>query len=465
MTDPEHYSPQLRTAVVFSGTGTAGAYHAGVLRALTEAGVKVDVVAGRGMGALAALFAAIDGGQKLWGENAFWDTDAVKNLYDWRASLKLAAWALAASLALVVVPLAAVAIGAVVFPFDFAVRMFGLGGATSLVGVYTRFADRLFAPSALPTWLPRLIVIVLGLAALTIAAETFVSSGRRRERGGTWWRGLRAPLSSREVLSRSWASIWDLVQGGAQITQPSPSVLSGRYVDLLTDSLGQPGFREVVIVTHDLDARRDLVFALVDERRRRDLIRRASTAEADSRRAEVVDLSGPGRLHVADAVAGALAVPVVNESHPMTFAPDTFWRGETHRLCDRPAALSRLVHELVDLGVEQLIVVSAAAALNGPHALTAGRLDGKGRVGEYVTASEASAVRDALQFVANRLPRVYTIHPEHNPIGPFDFSGEYDDRSDRVQPLAELLNRGYEDAYRQFIEPVVGASGERVGLS
>ena len=27
----------------------------------------------------------------------------------------------------------------------------------------------------------------------------------------------------------------------------------------------------------------------------------------------------------------------------------------------------------------------------------------------------------------------------------------------------ELMSRGYEDAYRQFIEPVVGASGEGVG--
>ena len=44
MTDPEPYSPELRTAVVFTGTGTAGAYHAGVLRALHEAGVKIDVV-------------------------------------------------------------------------------------------------------------------------------------------------------------------------------------------------------------------------------------------------------------------------------------------------------------------------------------------------------------------------------------------------------------------------------------
>ncbi len=76
---------------------------------------------------------------------------------------------------------------------------------------------------------------------------------------------------------------------------------------------------------------------------------------------------------------------------------------------------------------------------------------------------EVAAVRDALQFASGRLPRIFTIRPGHNPLGPFDFGGEYDDRSDRRQPLSELIARGYEDAYRQFIEPVVGASGERVG--
>ena len=464
MTDPEPYSPQLRTAVVFTGAGTAGAYHAGVLRALHEAGVKIDLVAGRGVGAVAAIFAAIDGGQKLWADKGFWDAEGVRHLYDWRPSLKLAVWALAASLAIVLLPLAAVAIGAVVFPFDFLIRMFGLGGASGLTGFYTRFADLAFAPAALPTWLPRLVVIVLGLAALTIGVETLISSRRRRERGGVWWRGLRAPVSSREVLQRCWTLMSDLVQGGAQVKAPSASDLSGRYVDLLSENIGQPGFRELVIAAHDLDTRRDMVFALVDESRRRDLIRRASAADGDVRRAEVVDLSGPGRAHLADAVAAALAVAVVTEPHPMTFAPDAYWRGETHRLCDRPGVLSRLLDELTELGVEQAIIVSAASALEGPHALGAGRLDGKGRVGEYLLAAEVSAVRDALQFAAVRLPRVFTIHPEHNPIGPFDFGGEYDDRSDRQQPLSELLTRGYEDAYHQFIEPVVGASGDRVGI-
>src|SRR5882757_10715888 len=117
-------------------------------------------------------------------------------------------------------------------------------------------------------------------------------------------------------------------------------------------------------------------------------------------------------------MSAALSVAVVNDAHPMTFAPDAYWRGETHRMCDRPGVLSRLLDELSEIGVEQVIIVSAASAVEGPHALTAGRLDGKGRAGEYLQAAEVSAVRDALQFAANRLPRVFTIKPEHNPIGP-----------------------------------------------
>jgi hypothetical protein len=54
------------------------------------------------------------------------------------------------------------------------------------------------------------------------------------------------------------------------------------------------------------------------------------------------------------------------------------------------------------------------------------------------------------------------IRPVHNPVGPLDFAGIYDERSDRIHTIAELVDRGYEDAYRQFIEPVVAATGDRI---
>src|SRR5439155_9108800 len=113
----DHYSPQLRTALVLTGTGTAGAYHAGVLRALHEAGVKLDVVAGRGIGVVGALFAAIDGTQRLWEDKGFWRGD-VCSFYGWRTAARVIGWALGLSVVVVAVPLAVIAAGLVVFPID-----------------------------------------------------------------------------------------------------------------------------------------------------------------------------------------------------------------------------------------------------------------------------------------------------------------------------------------------------------
>src|SRR5581483_5688313 len=121
------YSPQRRTALVLTGTGADGAYHAGALRALHEAGVKIDVVAGRGVGAIGALFAAVDGGHRLWDDKGFWRDPAVP---------KMVGWALAASVAIVAAPIAAVALGLIVFPIDFLLKIVGGRGAPSVVTSY-----------------------------------------------------------------------------------------------------------------------------------------------------------------------------------------------------------------------------------------------------------------------------------------------------------------------------------------
>jgi hypothetical protein len=61
-----------------------------------------------------------------------------------------------------------------------------------------------------------------------------------------------------------------------------------------------------------------------------------------------------------------------------------------------------------------------------------------------------------------RFDSVYVIRPAHNPLGPFDCAGVYDRASDRRVDVSELLHMGHDDASCQFIEPVVGASGERL---
>jgi hypothetical protein len=461
----DSYSPQRRTALVLSGTGTAGAYHAGVLRALHEAGVKLDVVAGRGVGVVGALFAAVDGAPRLWDDKGFWKGGTVRHFYPWRPTLRLAVTALAVSALLVALPLGAMALGLIVFPIDFFLKMVGTSNANGLTAWYLQQAAAAFAPEGLPTWLPRLVLIVLGVAALAAIGAGWLGRTDRRQRGALWWRIVPAPLSAASAIARCWSGVWDLVRGAAQLKQPAAAELGRRYTELLTENLGQPGFRELLIVAHDVDAGRDLVFVLVTEHRRRDLVRRATSRATEARQAEVLDLSGVAREHLFDAVAAALTIPLATDPHQIRFAPDAYWRGETHRLCDRPASLERVLEELTALAVEQVVLVSAAPESPGPHTLAQSRLEGRARLGEYLQSSEAATVRDVIEKPREHGPRIYAIRPPHNPVGPFDFAGGFDDRSDRRQPLAELMSRGYQDAYHQFIEPVVGASGERVGES
>jgi hypothetical protein len=87
--------------------------------------------------------------------------------------------------------------------------------------------------------------------------------------------------------------------------------------------------------------------------------------------------------------------------------------------------------------------------------------DLRGRMGEVVRSIETAVFQDAWTAATNRFSGVFVIRPDHNPLGPFDFGGVYDEASDRRRTVPELMQQGYEEAYRQFIEPVV-ASGERV---
>jgi len=148
----------------------------------------------------------------------------------------------------------------------------------------------------------------------------------------------------------------------------------------------------------------------------------------------------------------------VTDPWPVTFATESYWRGETHRLCDRPECVGRLLEEVIAAGADQVIIVSATADTDLPHTLTEPRIDGRGRIGAWLVSQETTSVRDAVRARKDSLRFVHVVSPEHNPIGPFDLVGAYDERSDRVQMLGELLDRGYADAYHQFIEPVVGAA-------
>lgn len=462
------YSTRLRTALVLTGSGTAGAYHAGVLRALHEAGVRIDVVAARGIGTAAALFAAVDGGPRLWDRTGLWKDGRLADAYRWRQPLRVAAWALAAAAALLALPLLLFGLGVVAAMIGVLLSLVSLQTASQAVtSAYARALDALFAPAALPTIVPRLIVFCLLVAVVALAASVASAAWhaplRRRARRASVWRLFGAPCSTHLVLERTVAELWNLIRGAAAVAPPPRADLGRRYVDLLAENLGQPGFRELLLVAHDVDARQDVVFALLGEAHRPRFFSRA--AGEGGRAAEAIDLAGAGRDHVLDALAAGLALSIATDPHLLKLAGEGPWKGETHRVCDRPGSLLRLLEEAAAAGAEQVIVVSPAPPPARPHELATSRADPRGRAAEQLAAFEAAALRDALRHGAAPFANVYTVRPAHNPLGPLDFAGVYDERSDRHFALGELVDRGYEDAYHQFIEPVVAAGGDRIAAS
>ena len=76
------------------------------------------------------------------------------------------------------------------------------------------------------------------------------------------------PIGSRtrvpaEPAALAGESLWQHVRGASSAPRPAAGEVGRRYVELLTDNFGQPGFSEVLVAVHDLDARRDLVGAIL----------------------------------------------------------------------------------------------------------------------------------------------------------------------------------------------------------
>jgi hypothetical protein len=358
------------------------------------------------------------------------------------------------------VPLAGLAAGLVAYPVSLLLSLAGFDAGGTLAASYAALVRDAFSPGGLASWVPRasLLLSALVLVAVAIAASRARIAGRQRERGRFWWRVFGAPIDSAGVISYWHLALWRLITGGARAPRPDHVDLSRRYAELLTENLGQPGFRELLVLVHDLDTRRDLVMAALTEPYRRPFFGRRVGATAGQERAgETLDLAGAQRDCALDVLAASLCLPIVTEPWAVTFSAESYWRGETHRWCDRPGAIARLLEEVHAAGAEQVIVVSSATSDRDPHTLTDLRLDGRGRIGAWFSSEGAAAVRDAVKAAGQEFRCLLTICPDYNPLGPLDMVGTYDERSDRVQLLAEAIDQGYADAYHQFIEPVVGA--------
>lgn len=458
--DGSTYAPRLRTAVVFTGTGTAGAYHAGVLKALAEAGVKVDIVAGRGIGVASAMLGALDAGARMWQPSGAWHQPRIARLYRWRLPWAVCGYALLVAALVLSVPLLVQVAAGVLYPIAYTAMLVGLDGDGRMAAWFLRVIEITFSHTLFAVVIPRVAVLSLIGALLFLVLEyglRRVTRDRRSMRGRPWWVALGAPLDATAAYAHFAGAFWTTPgQAGRRAAERADA--SQRFVEMLADGLGQPGSAELIVAAHDLDTRRDLVFAVLQEPWRRRFFQTAGT----SRDGEVVDALHQGRALLMDALAGALTVPLVSEPHALSFPVDSYWRGETHVLTDRPDGLVRLLEEVSAAGAEQVVVVNASAPVMAPHGLSSRRADPRAWLGQNLASQESAAVRDAMTVLFDRFTGLYLIQPVHNPIGPLDFGGVRDDRSDRDATLAELVGLGYEDAYAQFIEPVVGGSADGV---
>jgi hypothetical protein len=435
-----------------------------VLRALQEAGVKIDLVAGQGIGAGGAALAAIDGGSRLWDADGIWRSTIRSRFYGWKPLLQVAGWIAAALAVVLLIPLFILIIGLVVFLIGFLLTLVGLDAGQSLTGAYAATLNTLFAEHNLPTIVPRLAMAALAILIVVCAGGVLLAQWqapvKRRAEGGWWWRLLAAPLDAGATRNSFGSAIWQLIRGAGGQATPGGLALGRRYAEVLAENLGQPGFRELIVAATDLDARRDVVAALLREPYARDFL---APQPGRDRRMEVLNLADTAREHGFDVINAAMTPPLACDPALVRFSSESAWRGETHRLCDRPGLVSRLLEEVATAGVTQVVIVTAAPVAPGPHRLAPPRLDVRSRLGDFIAAAEAAALRDALAMARLRFDGVYVICPTHNPVGPFDFGGAYDPASDRRETVTELMQHAYEDDYNQFIEPVVGASGEQLG--
>ncbi|MBI3932970.1 MAG: hypothetical protein HY317_06110 [Acidobacteria bacterium] len=474
------YSPKRRTALVFTGSGTAGAYHAGVLKALDESGVKVDLVVGSGAGAVAAAFAAVAGGPKLYGPGGFWDGLRWASLYRLRPALRVAVLLLGAAFGVFLLPLI-LALGAgLLFPLLLVADVVVPGLSARLFGGLDAAPALLRQPYLASLAIP---VFLLSALALGFVGRLLLRDRRR------FAEAFESFLDATPAADRLRAALWEVARGATLSTAPdSEADLGRRYVGLVSENLGQPGFRELILRPADLDAGSALPFVLLGDGPRAAF----ATARGRGSRSRVEGLPGAVDLRAPaydalffDAVVTGLLPPFVAPVRRVAFPRGGLHAGENRRLADGTLAAGCGLSEALAAGAEQILVVTAAPESaspplrrRGPRALADGILGALERRSVEEDIATAERINRIVETVGHRAEdgrrawqdpatgRVFrsfglwVVRPERRVLGPLELDGGRDPASEVLETPADLLERGYRDAYRQFVEPVVGAPPE-----
>jgi hypothetical protein len=264
--------------------------------------------------------------------------------------------------------------------------------------------------------------------------------------------------------------------------------LGRKYVSLLSENLGQPGFRELILRTADLETGGPLPFVVLDDAHRSSF----ASARARGPRSRLdglpnaVDLRAPGYdTLVFDAVMTGLVAPGVVPVRRVSFPKGGIFAGESHRLTESGLAGGSGLSEAIAAGAEQILIVTAApeearppARRRGARALADGVLATLERQAVEVDLRATERINRMVETLGHRTDDggrgwqdpetgrvyrsvgLYVIRPDRRVLAPLDLDGSEDPATEVRATTTDLLELGYRDAYRLFVEPVVGGVPE-----
>ena len=474
------YSPKRRTALVLAGTGAAGAYHAGVLRALDESGVKLDVIVGSGAGTVTAAFGAVAGGEKLYGPSGFWTGATWPTFYRLKPSLRLAALLAGMAFGVLLLPVLLALVAGLLFPFYLLADLLAPTLTARLVSAMWVLPALMRTPYLAALSIP---VFVLALAGLVVLGLSWLRHRRRlAEQFETW-------LDVRPGRRRLGEALWQVARGSAVSARaPSEAELGRRYVALATENLGQPGFREMVLRVADLETGAPLCFTVLGAEGRESFV--AATAPSRRWRGEglpgAIDLAAAGSEGMLfPAVMTGLLPPFTAGLCRVSFPKGGLFAGETHRLADATVAGGCGVAEALAAGAEQVIVAAPLPEAHNPglrrRGMRAANSSALATLEKQAVESELVALERlnrAVETLGHRAEdgrrawedpatgrvhrefALYVVRPARRAVGPLELDGVEDPATEVVETLDDMMEQGYRDAYRIFVEPVVGAVPE-----
>jgi hypothetical protein len=436
-TNDMDFSHHRRTAVILLGDGTASAYLAGAMSALDAAGVRVDVVLGKGAGALIAALSAIDADKRLEGDDGLLARVAKRAPWGLRPLYKVTLCCLALSFAAFLSP-ALVGVVALLFvPFVTVARL--LTGSGSSAAEPSWFGYLLQAGE--PYYLRAMVVPLIVLCTFWLG--WFVVAAVRERR----WPKLPELYELSTLIELLESTFWRAVRGTSTDERPRDrEELGDAYRKLLAGSLGQRGFRELIFYALDTDGGHEVPFAMLKERFFKRL-EKHRLGRAEGIRSEPIDLAHAGGTLLFDALIAALSPPGLVASVALKLPLGTRNGGEVHRFSSSLFAASSAMADAIASGAEQIIIVASCTPGERP-------------MGNALERLTESALRNRLSdelSEAARAPEfpVFLIRPDKQRLSLYEIAGRAQFGNDRLD-LAALSAHGHRDAFRLFIDPVLG---------